>query len=198
MSVLDDLRAGDYLREVDDLLLSLSWRRRRRVIADLETRLRASSGDAGLMESCANSYAAAVLRDEAGRRVPPPLRPLASWFWPSPREWVAAGIRGIALVTGVIFAFGILRNLAHQLMWGDAALPNVLAAFRYPVASSPLRALVDPRGPLVLVAILGWMTGQFLNGGRLARDARARRNQRPATMIALAWLILAATWAVAH
>lgn len=196
MSVLDDLRAGDYLREVDDLLLPLSWRRRRRVIADLESRLRASSVGKGPMESCATNYAEAVLRDESCRRVPLPLRPLASCLWPSPREWVAAGIRGTALVMGVIFTFGVLRDLAHQLMWGDAALPQLLGALRCPVASGSLHTLVDPRGPLLVVVVLGWMTGQFLNGGRLARDARARRNQRPATLLSLAWLVCAAVWAL--
>jgi hypothetical protein len=196
MSVLDDLRAGDYLREVDDLLLPLSWRRRRRVIADLESRLRTSSGDSGLMESSATSYAAAVLSHESRQRVPLPLRPLASCLWPSPREWVAAGVRGTALVITVIFAFGVLGDLAHQLMWGDAALPQILAALRCPVASGAPRSLVAPHGLLPVVLLLGWLGGQFLNGGRLARDARARRHQRPATLLALAWLCCATVWAL--
>jgi hypothetical protein len=129
-------------------------------------------------------------------RLPLRFRPLVSWVWPSPREWLAAGARGVALVIGVIFAYGVIQNLAEQLMWNGTSYTYVWAAARNPISDRAVRTLLSPHdGVLVGTLVAGWFVGQLLNGARLARDARARRHQRAGTVLALCWLLGAAVWA---
>jgi hypothetical protein len=196
MSVLDEPREDDYLREVDDLLLGLSWRRRRRVIADLRRRIRTNDRGRGPLESTADSFVSEVLGTESRSRLPLRFRPLVSWVWPSPREWIAAGLRGVAMVIGVIFAYGVIQNLAERLMWTGTSYADVWAAVRDPLNDRSVRTILSPHeGLLALTLVCGWFVGQILNGSRLARDARARRHQGAATVVAVCWLVGAAVWA---
>jgi hypothetical protein len=211
MSVLDDLREhdrshdaeyvreSDYLREVDDLLLPLPWRRRQRALADLRNRLGSrGTGTTDPLRATADSYVAEVLNAERRRRrVPITLRPLVSCVWPSPTEWLAASLRGIALVLGAVIGFGMMDNLAHTLMWdGMASYTSAWRAMATPLAATASRACLNPGSGLAGTLLVGAFAGQLLNGRRLARDARARRHQRASTLVAVVWLLLVAAWTV--
>lgn len=192
MHVRDDIGAEDYLREVDDLLLSLSWRRRRAALDELALALRVQ-GEPPI--SCPAAYAEAVLSAEStvpGVRLS--RRGLVRWDWPTPLEWFAAGLRGLALLTGLLFAYGFLHDLTHQLMWNGTGLSDVVHAVQFPFDSSVTQWMLSPTRLAGLTVVLGWLLGQYLNGRRLESDARARRSQLPANTAAIAWLVLCVMW----
>ncbi len=192
MHVRDDIGADDYLREVDDLLLRLPWRRRRAALDELAVALRVQ-GEPPI--ACPAAYAQAVLRAETSLpHLRMSRRGLVRWDWPTPFEWVAAGLRGLAIVTGVLFAYGFLHDLTHQLMWNGTNLTDVVHAVRFPFDSTLTRWLLGPDRLAILTVAAGWLLGQYLNGRRLESDARARRSQLPATAAAVTWLALCLCW----
>lgn len=182
-----------YVRAVDDHLLAVPWRRRAEIRQDLRQHLEEAGFDGGVEP---REYADELLEAEHPT-VPVRFGGFAS-AWPTPREWVESGLRGVAGYMTLVVAWSLLVNLGAYLgngMTSSLGLGGTVSRSFAQVLPVPAAFGSERLG--LLVVVVAWLAGQLGTGLILERRPQARRLLRWLAVASAVWLAVLGTIAIA-
>lgn len=152
-----------YLRAVEQELLDLSWRRRRRYLAEVTEILKEapSNGDPAIF--------AREFRDGLGLQRDTEFRPERSLLriWPDPLTWILVGLTGVAVVLALFLAAEMIDRVG-ELGWSGAL-------DRGKDAVLPIPRFTGSKVLGLITLAVGWAGAQLIAGTILARRPGIRR-----------------------
>ncbi|MGA5220237.1 hypothetical protein ACPCAE_29770 [Streptomyces cinereoruber] len=186
-------RLDDYAEEVADHLLALPHRERAETVAGLAAHLREGGSGADLPSPAA--YARHLAEETGAHHRPLTFMGLASRSWPTPGEWVASGLRGVAALYLLAILWSVALAVGSDVIAAGGPLLPALDHGVGEVMRVPQIGGSERLGAAVLLP-LAWVAGQLATGLLLERDPAWRRRLRTATRGAVAVLALVALYIV--
>ncbi|MEU1278861.1 hypothetical protein [Streptomyces sp. NPDC005805] len=186
-------RIRRYAAEVDDRLLALPYRERAEAVAGLTAHLHEG---AGVEELPGPAEYARELAMESGT----PTRQLrfmglSSTTWPTPAEWIASGVRGVAALYLMAILWSVTLSIGSDVVSAGGPLLPAIDHGIGAVMRVPQLGGSETMGAMVLLP-LSWVAGQVATGWLLDRDPAWRRRLNRATAWAVGLLGLVCLYIV--